>query len=217
MNDKNLKTATVAPQDLNGAHGGNEMNVNAEQRLSPRMATNSSVGLPGGRSGTIVNISESGICFEYDGSELKGDILLSTDLLPSKNGQNTEIPAKIVWCASSAGRGVRCGARLVLSDKNYHTQLREIIFDDFAKKASADMDKDLKMKVENFFNKEVRQFHEDLTALDKKISEGNIESEEAEKEITTLINELLLKGHSLEKAVNDERCMKKIKQLLEGI
>lgn len=219
MNDKNLKTVTVVPQDLNGARGGNEMNVNTEQRLSPRATTNSFVELPDHRKGTVLNISESGICFEYDGQELKGDILLSTDLLPSENGRITEVPAKIVWRVPTE-KGVRCGARLALSDKNHRTQLKEIIFDSFAKNASAtinDDNNDLKMKVEDFFNKDVRQFHEDLSTLAQQIDKGNIESDEAEKEVTTLVNELLLKGDALEKAVDNKISMKKIRQIFREV
>ncbi len=216
MNEKNLQSATAVQHDLNNAHGQNQTKFGAEQRLSPRIEANSFLGLPEGRKGTIVNISESGICFEYDGPELKGDILLSTDLLSTKDG----LPAKIVWHSPIAGSRARCGVRLALLDKSHRSQLREALFGIIAKNASAfirDDDKELKGKVESFFNRDVRQFHEDMSALDQEIKKDTINPEAAEKKTATLINELLLKGNNLEKAVNDERSMKKIKQLFREI
>ncbi len=92
-------------------------------------------------------------------------------------------------------------------------------FDSFAKKASAiikDGNKNIRLQVEDFFNKDVRQYHEDLSALVHEMANGKIESEEIEKRLTILTNDLLLKGNALEKIV-DNRGMKKIKQLFREL
>ena len=207
-------------QTLNNTQGDINMQLDVEKRLSPRIAINSSVTLPGNVRGAILNVSESGICFEYDGSKLSGDILLSMDLSTSKTDQFTRIPARVVWNASVGENKMQCGARLCLSDKNHRSQLKNSIFNLFAKKASAVIENDnldLKTKVENFFNNDVKKYHDDLSALAQKIAEEDIESEEAEKKVTSFINGLLLKGDSLEKMVNDERSMKKIKQLFREL
>jgi len=92
-------------------------------------------------------------------------------------------------------------------------QISDSEFDSFAKKASAiikDENTNVKSQVGNFFNKDVRQYHKDLSVLIKS------ESEEIEKTLATLTNDLLLKGNALGETV-DNPGMKKIKQLFREL
>ena len=98
-------------------------------------------------------------------------------------------------------------------------QIKDSEFDIFAKKASVivqESDKKIKAQVEDFFKKDVRQYHEDLSALIHKMTSGKIESDEIEKRVTTLTNDLLLKGNAVEGMV-DHISMKKIKQLFREL
>jgi len=98
-------------------------------------------------------------------------------------------------------------------------QISDSEFESFAKKASAiikESDKNIRPQVENFFKKDVRQYHEDLSALFQKMAEGKSTSEEIEKRLTTLTNDLLLSGYALEGIV-DRVGMKKIKQLFREL
>ena len=73
------------------------MQLGIEKRFSPRVTTNSSIKVvPGNIQCNLLNISETGVCFECEGDELSGDISLSTDILPSKSKKSTEISAKVV-------------------------------------------------------------------------------------------------------------------------
>jgi len=99
-------------------------------------------------------------------------------------------------------------------------QIRDSEFESFAKKASAifkESDKHIRLQVEDFFNKDVRQFHEDVTALAHELTNGKMESDEVEKTLTTLTNNLLLKGNALEAKVDNKVGMKKIKQLFREL
>lgn len=200
-----------------------QIQLQVDKRFSPRIATNFPIRLfPGDIEGNVLNISETGICFDCEGPALPGNILLSLsmDLSSSKSKQPTEIPARVVWYNNLAENRFQLGAQLPLLDRDHLSRLRDFIFDKFAKKASAvikDDDKDLKIKVEDFFNKDIRQYHEDLSTLVQEIDDGKIESEEAEKKITILTNELLLKGNTLEKIVDNKIYMKKIKQIFREL
>jgi len=197
------------------------MQLGIEKRLAPRIATDSFVKLfPDNLHGKALNISETGICFEYEGSVLSGDISLSLELPSFKSTQLTEIPARVVRHTALSKSRFQFAAQFSPSDSEFLPQIRDFIFDYFAKKASAEIrddNKELKMKVEDFFNKDVRRYHEDMSTLVPEIAKGNIESKEAEKQITTLINELLLKGNALVEAIDHNISVKKIKQMFREL
>ncbi len=98
-------------------------------------------------------------------------------------------------------------------------QIGDSEFESFAKKASAvikDSDKNIRPQVEGFFNKDVRQYHQALSALFDETANRKIKSEEIESRLTSLTNDLLLKGNALEGIVNPVG-MKKIKQLFREL
>lgn len=191
------------------------MYSNINKRNSPRMATNFSIKLFPDVEANVVNISETGICFDCKGPILPEDIVLLMDL---KSNQPAKISAKVVWHKILPENKHQFGAHFSLLDKNHFSQIRDFIFDSFAKKASAPIkDDDMKVKVENFFIKNIRQYHENLSALVQEASEGKVVPADIEKRVATLTNDLLLKGEALEKTVDDERNMKKIKQIFREI
>lgn len=195
------------------------MSFNAEMRLSPRITTNSLVGLPHDSEGALVNISDSGICFEHDGAELDSKFILSMNLSTLKSERISQFPAEVVWRNSVGKNKTQCGARLRLSEKQAN-ELKDFIFNLSADKACTfikDEKKDVVTKVENFFAKDVRKFHEDMTILAQEAARKKVDSDEGEQRVTKLINDLLLKGNDLEKIVSDERGMKKIKQLFREL
>lgn len=193
--------------------------LQVEKRFSPRIATNFPIRLlPDDIDCSVLNISETGICFDCEGPTLSGNILLSMNLSPSRYSQLTEIPAKVVWHKALSENKARFGAEFSLLDKGYLPQIRDFIFGNFAEKASeAIEDNNLKMKVQDFFNKDVRQYHEGLSTLAHEIDDGEIKAEQAEKRLTTLTNEVLLKGEALEKIVDNNIYIKKIKQVFREI
>ena len=197
------------------------MQLQVDKRSSPRIATNFHIRLlPDNIEGNVLNISETGICFDCEREALSKNISLSMDLLPSKSKGPSEIPSRVVWHNNVTGNRFQYGARFPLLDRNYFYQIRDFIFDKFAKKASAFIEgdnQDLEMKVEDFFKNDIRQFHEDLSKLIQEIAEGKIESDEVEKRLTTLSNELLAKAGALEKLVDNKIYMKKIKQVFREL
>ncbi len=193
---------------------GEKVYPKINKRSSPRMTTNFSIKLFPDVKANILNISETGICFDCKGPILPEDIVLLMNLSPIKPRQQpAKISAKVVWRKVLPENKFQFGAQFSLLDKNHFSQIRDFIFDSFAKKTAAPIKgKDIKMKVENFFNKSLRQYHENLSALVQTAGEENLEPIEIEKRVATLTNELLLKGEALEKVVNDNLHMKKIKQ-----
>lgn len=98
-------------------------------------------------------------------------------------------------------------------------QISDSQFSNFAKKAAdliSDSDRNARMQVENFFNNDVRRYHEDLSELFQEAMYREIKSAEIEKRLTTLTNDLLLRGDALERVV-EPVVMKKIKQLFREL
>jgi len=191
-----------------------------ERRFSPRIATNFPIRLsPSGIRSNVLNISETGICFDYEGPILSGDILLSMDLSSFRSKQPIEISARVVWHKVLSENKVRFGAKFSSLDRGKLTQIRDFIFDNFAKKASdvIEDNNDLKTKVQDFFNKDVRQFHENLSALVLEINAEKFNSKRIEEKLTMLIKDLLLKCEALEKAVDNNLYMKGIKQVFREV
>jgi len=189
-----------------------------EKRFSPRIAINFPIRLFPDVEANVIDISETGIHFDCKGSVLPEDILLLMDLSSFKPKQPTKISAKVVWHKTLPENRSQFGAHFSLLDKNHFSQIRDFIFDSFAKKATAGIkEEDLKIKVEDFFNKNIRQYHEDLSTLVQEIGEGKIESEAAESKFAILTNELLLKGQALEEIVDNKIYMRKVKQVFREI
>src|SRR3989338_2092344 len=143
------------------------MQLQVEKRSSPRIAANFTARLfPDDIKGNVLNISETGICFDCERSALPEDILLSMDLSPLRSKQPTKTPARVVWRNNLTENRSQLGVQFSSLDRGHLSQLRDFIFDKFAKKASAiikDTDEDLKIKVEDFFNKDIKQYHENLS------------------------------------------------------
>lgn len=197
------------------------MQLQTDKRLSPRIATDFPVKLlPDDIEGNVLNISETGICFDCEKSSLPDDILLSIDSESFKLKPLNEISAKVVWHKTSTGNRFQFGARFSLLDKENLSTIRDFIFDNLAQKASSIIEgnkKDIKEKVKNFFSGDIRKYHEDLSDLAQEMNEGKIGSSELEEKVSLLTNELLLKGESLQKVVNNDICMKKIKQIFRDV
>lgn len=194
------------------------MQSQVDKRNSPRIAMNFPIKLLPDVEANVVNISETGISFDCKGLVLPEDIVLLMDLLSSKPKQAAKVPAKVVWHKPLPENKFQFGAQFSLLDKNHFSQIRDFIFDSFAKKASAGIkDEDIKIKTENFFTKNVRQYHEDLSILVQEAKETKITSEEIEKRLATLTDGILLKGEVLEKIVDNNIHMKKIKQIFREI
>lgn len=97
--------------------------------------------------------------------------------------------------------------------------ISEAEFASAAKKASTvvqDSDTAMRLHVEGFFAEDLKRFHEEMSVLCHQMSSGDIRSEEVERKLTTLTNDLLLRGHALEGKV-DQVGMKKIKQLFREL
>lgn len=192
--------------------------LQAEKRLSPRITTNFPIRLFPDAEANVIDISETGIRFDCKGPVLPEDILLLMDLSPLKPKQSTKLPAKVVWHRALPENKFQIGAHFSLLDKNHFSQIRDFIFDNLAKKASSGIkDEEVKIKVEGFFNKHLRQYHENLSNLVQEAQDKKIESEEIEERVATLTNEILLKGEGLEKIVGSNIHMKKIKQVFREI
>lgn len=196
------------------------MQLQTDRRSSPRIATNYSIKLsPDNIKSTMLNIGEKGICFDCPNPSLPKEVQLSMDSLVFNSKQSTEISSGIVWHNNLEENRSQYGVQFSSLTKENFSQIRDFIFDSFAKKASAVIkdNKDLQLKVETFFNKDVRQYHEDLSALVHEIRDVKNESKEIEERLTTLTNELLFKGNALEKIVDNNINMKKIKQIFREL
>jgi CheY-like chemotaxis protein len=189
-----------------------------EKRFSPRIETNFPIRLFPDVEANVIDISETGIRFDCKGPVLPEDILLLMDVSSSKLRQPSKISAKVIWHKSLPENKFQVGAHFSLLDKDHFFQIRDFIFDSFAKKASLGVkDENLKTKIEDFFNKTIRQYHENLSALVQEISTKKFDSGNVEEKLATLINNLLLKCEALEKAIDNNLDMKRIKQVFREI
>lgn len=190
----------------------------AEKRFSPRIATNFPIRLFPDVEANVIDVSETGIRFDCKGPVLPEDILLLMDLSPLKSKQPAKLSAKVVWHKALPENRFQIGAHFSLLDKNHFSQIRDFIFDSFAKKSSVGIkDENLKIKVDNFFNKTIRQYHESLSMLVQEASVKNLDPGDAEEKLTALTNDLLLKCEGLEKTVDNNLYMKRIKQVFREI
>lgn len=195
------------------------MRLEVERRWSPRITTKNLINLlPTSIEGEMLNISETGLCFECDGPALSGDISLSVNLSPVKLERLTDISAKVIHHTTVSTNRIRYGAQFSFSNGNHLAQIRKFVFENFARKATVAIDnEDLKKKAKRFFNDDVKHYCENISALVQDISHGKIESEVAESRLTDLTDEILLKGNELEKLADNEVYMKKIKQVFREI
>lgn len=194
------------------------MQSQIDKRDSPRIAINFPIRLFPDVEANVIDISEKGVRFDCKGPILPEDILLLMDLSSFKSKQPTKVSAKIVWYKPLPENKFQFGAHFSLLDKNHFSQIRDFIFNSFAKKASSGIkNEDLKTKVENFFNKDIRQYHENLSVLVQDVRDEKIKSDEIEKKFTFFTNEILLRGGSLEKILDSNIYIKKIKQIFREI
>ncbi len=196
------------------------MQLQVDRRSSPRIATNFSIDLlPGDVKVGAFNISEKGICFDCASPLLSQELQLLVNSPLFKSKQLTKVPASVVWHNNLAENRSQYGVKFSSLDKDHFSQIKDFIFDSFAKKASAVVkdNKDLQLKVETFFNNDVRQYHEDLTALVSQITDFKNESKDIRGRLTTFTNELLLKGNALGEVVDSNINMKKIKQIFREL
>lgn len=194
------------------------MNLEVEKRLAPRIETKSAVGLSlKDREGNLVNISETGVCFECNGAILSGDIQLSLAVFPDKSRGNIPMSARVVHHVPLAGNRNRYGVQFSSPDTNFLFRMRDIIFDQYAKKALAEIEitgQDQRKAIEDFFKKDVRGYHENLVTMVRETEDGKLDSEEIEKKLAALTDGVLLEGLELEKKLGgDEMAMKSIKRV----
>ena len=195
---------------------------NIEKRLSPRIGAMLPIEcITDNVKGIGLNLNETGICFESERQMLGGDILLSVDLSNGNSKEVIEIPSKVVWNKASVGNGFRFGAQFVSINEENTSKIRDFIFDSYAQKASAvikeSCTKELQEKIEDFFKTEVRHFHEVLTALSNDMANQKTELEDIVKIIPILTNNLLEKGNTIEKLIDNEKQVKEIKKHFQGI
>jgi len=190
----------------------------AEKRFSPRMAANLPIRLFPDVEANVIDISETGIRFDCKGPVLPEDILLLMDLSASKPKQTSRISAKVIWSKSLPENRFQVGAHFSLLDKKHFFQIRDFIFDSFAKKASSGIkDENLRIKTEDFFNKTVKEYHENLSVLVQETSAEKSNLKDGEEKLAAFTNNLLLKCEVLEKTIDNNLHMKRIKQVFREI
>ncbi|MCM8792831.1 MAG: response regulator [Candidatus Omnitrophica bacterium] len=189
-----------------------------ERRFSPRVKTEGLfIKLLPDVEANIINISETGIRVEYKGSVLPEDILLLMNLPTFPLKQSIKIPAKIVWCERLSEDKFQFGANFLL-DKDRLSQIRDFIFDNFTKKATSEIvENDLKIKVENFFKKTVRQYYENLLVLAQETNTRKLDPGYIEQRLTKFNNDFLLECEDIEKKIDNNFYIKKVKQVFREI
>lgn len=192
----------------------------AERRSSPRAPTDFPLRLfPANKECAVLNINEAGVCLECEGPPVHGDVLLSLNSVPFHSRQRTEIPARVVWRKALEENKSRLGVQFSLLDRDQLSQINDLIFAHFTRQALSilkDHAKDVTAKAEDFFARDVRQYCENLSALARKLGDQKAASQEIDQKLTTLTNDLLLKGNALEVLVN-RAAMTKIKQLFREL
>jgi len=187
----------------------------SDRRIEPRMATNLSFRLLSEEvKGSILNISQTGFCLASEKPIPSGTLLLSVNLSPLGPQQSIDFSAEVLSDRGLYGDKFLFGARYSPLNAQYSRIVTDSIFENYAKKASSIVknDESLKIKIEDFFNREVKQFQQDLSDLYVKSQGPESKSAELEKRITELTDELLLKGYSLEKEISNDVYMKRVKQ-----
>ena len=193
-----------------------------EKRLAPRLENNSNIGIGlDGRESDLINISETGAYFVFNCSVLSCDVKLSLIPALDKGSQEpTPLSARVIHRVPLEKSRNRYGVQFSSLDAPSFARLREIIFDEFAKKALGDIaesEQDFKNAVKNFFKKDVKQYHEALTAVVLDAKNAKIDSDAIENKIAALTNEILTKGSDLEKTAPDEAAMKTVKRVFREI
>lgn len=195
------------------------MQLEIEKRSAPRVDTNVAIDLfPNNMRVNIVNLSETGICFEGEGPILLDNTTLSMTLFSHE--KPTEISARVVHHAPVGQNKIRYGAQFLLSDQRCVAHLRDVIFDNFAKRATAaisDTSEDLKTAVEDFFKIDMRQYYQSLLAMAHGAENQKIKPQEIEKELKNLTDKILIKANELERKITDKKCVKMIKQIFREI
>jgi hypothetical protein len=186
-----------------------------ERRFSPRIGSNLPAKVfPGDIDGRILDLGETGFFLASEKPIFAKNVLVSVKLSSFKKEHAFETLAEIVGERAISEGKFLYGMRFSSSEDDHVSKVRDFIFDCYAKKASSTVknNEDLKIKIEEFFNKDVRQFHEDMVQVALKTKGLKTISEKIEKSVFNCTNDLLLKGESLEKSGASNACMKKVKE-----
>lgn len=213
-----LSMPSLRPVEVEPASNLLIKSLGIDRRFSPRIDTNLSIELfPYKIKANMIDLGETGVCFESEIPTQAEEVFLSIDLSPRHPEQPVKLSAKILWSRKSAGDKTHYGARFSAFNEKSVTKIKEFVFDAYAKKASGHIrnNEELKIKVEDFFNKDVKQYHDSLSALTLELDHRKMKSVEIEKELATLTNNLLLKGDALERI--DARSIRKVKEVFREL
>lgn len=187
-----------------------------ERRFSPRIGSNLPAKVfPGDINSSILDLSETGFYLASEKPIWAKNVLISVNLSSFKTDQPIETLAEIVGERAISKDKFLYGMRFSSSEDDHVSKVRDFVFGCYAKKASSTVknNEDLKIKIEEFFTKDVRHYHEVMMQVALKTKGLKTISVEIEKSIFNHTNDLLLKGESLEKSGASNACMKKVKEI----
>ncbi|MCX5697026.1 MAG: PilZ domain-containing protein [Candidatus Omnitrophica bacterium] len=185
--------------------------IPTEQRSYPRLKSNLKVDISGNSPGTSVDLSESGMSINSVETISSPNISLKIDFTNDELELKTE--ARLVWKRDLEDGSSSYGVEFIgLNDAQKVTLRKELIKTQIKELLKEIKDNKIKEDISNFFLGDILDYTNEVNKIISHLSKGNSYSEEIEKKIAHLNNQILLKGYCLEELINNKVIINKSKE-----
>lgn len=185
--------------------------ISKERRCHPRIETKLRVGIQKSGYGMSSDLSESGMSMDSVETISSPNILLKIDF--PGNELELKIEAKLVWKRDLESGSSIYGVEFTgLSDVQKVALRKELIKTQIKKLTGEIKDNRIKAVISNFFLEDILAYTNEINKIISYLSNNSFYSEEIEKKIAILNNQILLKGCSLEELIDSKAVMNKSKE-----
>lgn len=180
-----------------------------EKRLFPRIKADLKVDIPRNQQVTSIDISENGININSLEAISSPDMSLQIHFPDIDFG----VKAKLVWKRDLTSSRSSYGMEFIDLDENQKAELRKELIKTQIKSLLNEIETpDTRKQINDFFLKDMLEYVNEIIKLSEYLIKDKVSSEEAEKRLEQLNNEILLKGFDLDELLFNKTIIQKIKE-----
>ena len=182
-----------------------------EKRWHPRVKANLKIDISKNITGESINLSEGGLSFNSTESLLSPTISLQIKFPTTDFKLKTD--AKLVWKRDLETGGSSYGMEFVDLTENQKSKLRrELIKTQINPLLNEIETQSVREQISSFFLKDILNYVNEIIKLSGSLLKEKEFSEEAEKRLEQLNNQILLKGYCLDELLSNKTIMQNIKE-----
>jgi hypothetical protein len=180
-----------------------------EKRSFPRVKADLKVDIHKSIRATSIDLSENGISVNSSETISSPNISLRVHFPDT----DLKMEAKLVWRRNLKTGGSSYGMEFVDLTENQKSELRkELIKTEISGLLNEIKARDIRERVYDFFLKDMLNYINEVIKLSRDLLKKNDFSEDAEKRLGQLNNQILLKGYCLDELLSDKIIIQKIKE-----